>query len=256
MGRHLSDQLELLRPFRPGGRESTWLAFNHALHNEVAVRFLRSSATLVFRRARELAEVESANIVALHQVGQTREGAPYLEMELLEGLDLREHLREGPLAMADVATVVKHIGQALAVLHERGWVHGQLTPASIFVSEFDDEPLVRLIDFGLDRPPRDASLYAPPELVIDGAEASPATDRWGLAAIAFVALTGRPPFGHDVEQLGVGMATGQIRWPASEALDPWFRTALARDPASRPPTTAELVDDFLRCTREVGLSIV
>ncbi|GEA81537.1 serine/threonine-protein kinase [Cellulomonas uda] len=168
----------------------------------------------------------------------------FIVTELVAGANLEDHVREhGPFGPDDLRDLARDLTDALTAVHTAGVVHRDLKPTNVVVGE--DGPV--LIDFGIAQAAGDRSAqvttaglvvgtpgYLAPEL-LDGAEPSPETDLWGLAAVLAFAATGRPPFGTrplqtvlararagDADLTGLGPLT-------SDAL----RRALDPDPAAR-----------------------
>jgi len=108
----------------------------------------------------------------------------------------------GPLAPREAAELVEKIARAVHYAHEQGVIHRDLKPANVLLDR-DGRP--RVTDFGLAKlTSREQSLtetgqgmgtpgYMPPEQV-DGKSAKPQADVYGLGAILYALLTGRPPF--------------------------------------------------------------
>src|SRR5262249_41296855 len=131
---------------------------------------------------------------------------------------------DGPLPPRRLAALVRDLARALAVAHARGILHRDLKPANVMLSE-RGQPVV--VDFGLARLPNAGGLtregqllgtpayMAPEQIVGDLQRLGPATDVYGLGALLYEGLTGRPPY------------TG----PISEVM----RQALTQSPA--PPST-------------------
>ena len=128
----------------------------------------------------------------------------FIVTELVAGPNLEDHVRAvGPLPPAELHALAAGLFDALAAVHGAGVVHRDLKPTNVLIT--DDGPV--LIDFGIAQAAGDDAAqvtstglvvgtpgYLAPEL-LDGAEPSPATDLWGLAAVLAFAATGRPPFG-------------------------------------------------------------
>jgi tRNA A-37 threonylcarbamoyl transferase component Bud32 len=157
------------------------------------------------REAEAAAAVESPHVPRTFGSGWTKDGsAPYLAMELLDGHDLSWHLRKtGRLQLKLVAEMVEHVAKALAHVREADVVHRDLKPANIFLT--DSLPRTwKVLDFGLSKLmwesgslTRDHAVgtpsYMSPEQV-RGPTVDHLADLYALAAIAYRALTGVPPF--------------------------------------------------------------
>ena len=129
---------------------------------------------------------------------------PYLVTDLVEGDSLAARLARGPLAPSVAAELVRKLAEGIERVHQSGLLHRDLTPANVILRANGDPVL---IDFGLTRPsegPR-ASLtatggtvgtpgYLPPEQAAnEKALVGPRSDVYGLGAVLYASLTGRPP---------------------------------------------------------------
>jgi len=100
---------------------------------------------------RFLAEAEAAanlqhpNIVAIHEVGE-HDGQQYFSMDYIEGRNLAELVREGPVAARRAALCLKTIAEAIHFAHRRGILHRDLKPSNVLLDLFDQP---RVTDFGL-----------------------------------------------------------------------------------------------------------
>ena len=151
----------------------------------------------------------------------------------VDGTPLDVLLRDrGPLPFADVARLLAPVADAVAGLHRRGWVHGDISPANVVVGA--DGAV--LVDLGAAHPsatpPTDVEATpttAAPEVLRGQHGTTPTGDVWALAALVAVAVTGEPPtYGSPL--------------PAPVAIG--LRRALADDPGDRPSAselTAALV---------------
>jgi tetratricopeptide (TPR) repeat protein len=191
-----------------------------------AGRFASREAVERFRQeARAAATLDHSGIVAIYDVGEIDEQL-YFTMPLLTGGSLEERMHEGPLPPRLAADVVRQVAQAVQHAHERGIIHRDLKPANVLLAHGTAEPhvaagymtpsdsgpwgsdatlVVRVTDFGIART-RESELsvtgqalgtpsYMPPEQARGQLEAiSPASDVYGLGAILYCLLTGRPPF--------------------------------------------------------------
>ncbi|HWL38323.1 MAG TPA: serine/threonine-protein kinase [Frankiaceae bacterium] len=201
--------VERLELIGRGGYGTVWRGVQPAEQRVVAVKILAARAKGESRRAFE-AETRAIrdlqphrHVVELYDAGTTRDGEPYLVMELCErsyGAVLTERLVHGesPFAAAEVAEVGRKVADALATVHALGIVHGDVTPDNV-LRTVDGEPV--LADFGQavrqsDRERKVSGLnlsHVAPE-VIRTARAEPASDVYGLGSTLYTLLTGHPPF--------------------------------------------------------------
>src|SRR5215510_8186099 len=118
-----------------GGIGAIFRAIDQQTGRPVALKLLQShgSAEDVQRFAREaqiLAELHHPHIVSYVAHGFDEANQPYLAMEWLEGENLAERIRGGPLSLRDTLAVALGVGAALAEAHQRGVVHRDLKPSN------------------------------------------------------------------------------------------------------------------------------
>lgn len=171
----------------------------------------------------------------------------HLLMEFLEGPTLRALIRSRPggrLSISDAARVAIHIGSALVHMHDRGFVHLDVKPANLVVS--DGRPV--LFDLGTAthraharlRRPIGTDEYMSPEQCGKG-EVTPAADVFALGVTLYEMLSGELPFGRGTRrrpfpQLArAAVPLRHHRRRAPQVLDELICSCLAYDPLERPP---------------------
>jgi serine/threonine protein kinase len=250
-----------------GGMGVVFAAEDESLGRKVAVKTIAEpdeSARKRFRReARAAAGVNHPNVCQVYEIGEEG-GQLYIAMELLEGEPLAERLTRGPVPLAEAIALGRGILSALSALHATGIVHRDLKPSNVFLTPHG----VKILDFGLARPlPKELTQsletgteltrpgllvgtprYMAPEQVL-GHEVDARTDVFAAAAILYEAVSGRPAFlGTTVVE--VLSATLHEQPPALAgdaavvALDRVLRRALAKRPADRPATAAEVAKEM------------
>jgi len=265
--------VRLDRLLSEGGMGSVWVADHLTLQTQVAVKFMtvemarHPEAIARFKReASAAAQIKSPHIVQVFDHGLTAEGAPYIVMELLQGEDLAGRLRRGPLSLTDTLQVIRHLCKALGRAHQQGIVHRDIKPANIFLVEADGEIFAKVLDFGIAKRAVDdgkvsdmtrtgAMMGTPqfmsPEQVMSSKDIDSRSDLWAAGVVAYVCLTGVPPFdGETIGALSVAINAGQFV-PASArvpelplAVDAWFTRALARLPEDRYQSAKDMADAF------------
>src|SRR5690606_29990013 len=142
-----------------------------------------------------------ANVIVIHDVGETRDDLPFIVMEYVSGGTVADKLRAGRVAPEQSLRWLEQAAAALDRAHARGIVHRDVKPANLLVAD-DDMP--RVANFGIARAAGNDTLtlagsvlgssgYMAPEQA-RGGSATPASDRYALACVAFELLTGRRPF--------------------------------------------------------------
>jgi serine/threonine-protein kinase len=245
------------RKIGEGGMAEVFLGHDDLLHRAVAIKSLRPQyaadagfRTRFEREAQAAASFSHPNIIDIYDVGEDR-GTPYIVMEYVPGETLKEIIEnEGPFDPDDVAILVEQVASALDYAHERGFVHRDIKPQNILV---DREGLAKVVDFGIAKGLADSTLteagsglgtihYVSPEQA-SGLMATPSSDIYSLAIVAYEMLTSRLPFESDS---AVGIAMKHINEPPRHpsSIDPSVpRQAgdivlrgLAKDPTKRFPT--------------------
>lgn len=135
-----------------GGMGEVYRARDARLKRDVAVKVLprafaadRDRLRRFEQEARSAATLNHPNIVSVHDMG-TAEGSPYIVSELLEGKNLREVLREGPVPARKVLDYALQTARGLAAAHDAGIVHRDLKPENLFVTK---DGRLKILDFGL-----------------------------------------------------------------------------------------------------------
>ncbi|MCL4819651.1 MAG: serine/threonine-protein kinase [Vicinamibacteria bacterium] len=145
---------EVVAPIGAGGMGEVLRARDTRLGREVALKVLPAAfaqdADRVARFRREaqiLASLNHPSVAALHGLEES-EGRIALVMELVDGEDLAERLKRGPIPADEVAEIARQIAEALEEAHEKGIVHRDLKPANVKVTA---DGRVKVLDFGLAR---------------------------------------------------------------------------------------------------------
>jgi len=240
-----------------GSFGAVYRAMQPSVGREVAVKVVRSDLAddprFVQRfeaEAQLVARLEHPHVVPLYDFWR-RPGGAFLVFRLLRGGSLAERLTDGALPIADVTRLVEAMSGALGAAHALGVVHRDVKPANVL---FDESSNAYLADFGiavltsadddLDLRSAGSPLYASPEQARD-ATATPASDQYALAVVAWEALAGRPPFsGSTTTELFRAKFRGAV--PSLDgvadvpvALDAVLQRATAPHPEDRYPNVSD-----------------
>jgi len=138
-----------------GGMGEVWRAEDTKLGREVALKVLPEEfaedperMARFEREAKVLASLNHPNIATLYGLESAESGTEtvFLAMELVEGEDLSERIKRGPIPVEEAIPIALQIAEALEAAHEAGVVHRDLKPANIKLTE---EGRVKVLDFGL-----------------------------------------------------------------------------------------------------------
>ncbi len=206
------------------------------------------------REARLAREISSRHVAPILDLGDA-EGVTFLVMPLYPGGSLAGRLRaEGRLGATVTVRLAAELARGLDALHERGIVHRDVKPSNVL---FAADGAAALSDFGLARATDSTRLtldgqllgtphYLAPEL-IEGFEATPASDLYALGCVLYECVVGEPPFAaHRLAELGFAHLVEPAPDPRERRVDlaPDFAlallTALEKDPAARPTSATAL----------------
>lgn len=212
----LHEAFEVQRRIGQGGMGVVYLARDLRLDRAVALKTLPclSSGLVesIRAEARAMAALDHPQVAVLYGLEDWR-GTPVLVVEYLPGGTLASRLTGGSVAIRDALAIGASIADALAALHERGWLHRDVKPSNI---GFGRGGGAKLLDFGLTRWTRrgvaDATrlagsaaddttagalagtpLYLSPD-ALDGDPPDEADDVWALSVVLVEMITGVHPF--------------------------------------------------------------
>ncbi len=251
VGATFAGRYRIVAPLGAGGMGAVFKAHDEELDEDIALKVLSHAladnpeALGRFRREVKLARrVTHVNVARTYNLG-VHQGAPFLTMELIDGVPLSARRAGGALSLSETLRIGSEIARGLAAAHAADVVHRDLKPENVMVS--DDR--VVITDFGIARSARmdgDARMtsgligtpaYMAPEQVA-GQPLDGRTDVYALGVLLFEALCGKLPFEAPTP---LALAASRL---TTEPPDP--RTLVPRLPAA----IAELVLHMLSRARE------
>jgi serine/threonine-protein kinase len=258
-----------------GGMGVVLAAHHTQLDTRVAIKLLlpamleRPEAVRRFaREARAAAKITTEHVARVFDVGTLENGAPYMVMELLDGMDLGVWLENnGPLPPGQAVDFVLQACVAIAEAHSLGIVHRDLKPANLFcIRRPDGQLLVKVLDFGISKMAASAGandssslsmtktsavmgspFYMSPEQMRSAKSADAQSDLWSLGVILYELLLGTVPFvGQELTEVVVQVTTQppppmRARRPElPRALEAVIFTCLEKEPSRRYGNVADL----------------
>ncbi|MBA3319235.1 MAG: serine/threonine protein kinase [Gemmatimonadales bacterium] len=259
--RALGDDYELLELLGTGGFGRVYRVRDLQLERLVALKVLHPAliqdpaVVERFRREAQLAaRLDHPNIVNIYDIGG-RSGLIWYTMELIDGPSLAQLVeRDGPLPLDKVLRLLREALSALAHAHGFGLVHRDIKPENLLLA---GDGSLQITDFGLALALRGkfggatsqsgTPQFASPEQLL-GERVDQRSDLYSLAAVAYYALLGHPPFpGLTAEQVLAKQTTNQLpdakeqREDLSEALEQVLDRALSADVEGRYASAAEFM---------------
>ena len=263
---------ELLEILGRGSMGVVYRARQRSLKRQVALKLLRFAgidtvdvAQRFQLEAEAAARLNHPNIVPIYEIGE-HEGEFFFAMEHIDGGTLAQLTERRTLDPEHAASLLVSVAQAIHHAHERGVLHRDLKPGNILI---DADGQAHIADFGLARLLEEDSTLtrtqsvlgspaymAPEQAAGDGREITTAADVYGLGAVLYHLLAGRPPF--EADSL-IPLITKVVESPPDRPVKSHGRTSsrirdleticlkcLEKDPRHRYPAASALAEDLQR----------
>jgi serine/threonine protein kinase len=272
-GQILVGKYRVERVLGVGGMGVVVAAQHIQLDEKVAIKFLlpamlRNQEVVgrFAREARAAVKIKSEHVARVSDVGTLEDGAPYMVMEFLDGVDLAAWLeKQGPLPIEQAVDFVIQACVGVASAHAIGIVHRDLKPANLFCLRGNDgQFVIKVLDFGISKvtdlgglPDRlsgtktatviGSPYYMSPEQMVSAKDVDWQTDVWALGIILYELVTGARPFvGESLPEIAIKVAMASfapvrsIRPDAPSGLDEVIFKCLEKDKKRRYANIAEL----------------
>lgn len=272
IGALVDGRYRILARLGGGGMGVVYLAEHERIAKRVALKVMHpqsASEELLARFEREAmaaASIGHPNIVAVMDMGYLEDGTPFLVQEYLDGIDLADCVaREGPFSVARALHIGRQLCDALAAVHAKQIVHRDLKPENVMlVEERGTADVVKVLDFGIcklieagttgDRKSLTRThstlgtpQYMAPEQFRGSARVDARADIYGVGALLYYMLTGRPLYeADDVAVLFMRISTEAppsvrlVRRDVPHELDQIIRRACSKQPQARFPTCEDM----------------
>jgi serine/threonine-protein kinase len=271
------DKYQITDEIGRGGMGIVYRVYDVDLHRYVALKVLlphlvgQGTALERFRReAVTIASLKHPSIVTVHDVGESG-GHYYIAMELVEGRDLNQEVREkGAMPLPQVTRIVHQLASALDYAHKRSIIHRDVKSGNVILGEGEH---VTLTDFGLARLRQDMTLtqtdftvgtlkcMAPEQ--ITGDDIDHRVDIYALGILVYEVLCGRLPYSGDTPQqifqdilFNPPLLATQLKPDLHVDIDPILSRALAKNPQDRYASAGEMAAALQRLRPVTGLKLV
>jgi serine/threonine-protein kinase len=262
-------EYELVEEIARGGMGVVYKARHKGLKRLVALKMILSGSLATtaererFRREAELAaNLDHPNIVPIYDVDE-HQGRPFFTMKLVDGASLAKNSAQKGGDPRSAARLVSTLARAVDYAHAQRFLHCDLKPSNVLL---DRQGNPYLTDFGLARRAGvesslsisggilgTPSYMAPEQATGSRTELGPSTDVYGLGAILYEVLTGRPPFRAETVMETVVQVLEREPAPPRElrpeipkALESVCLKCLEKSPRDRYPSAGALADDLDR----------
>jgi hypothetical protein len=205
------------------------------------------------------------NVVRVHGAGNDR-GFAWCALELVDGEGLDKVVARGPLEVDRALEVAEQVGRALEHVHAAGIIHRDLKPANVMIRREDASAV--LMDFGLARDNAERErltktgvalgtpAYMAPEQAEGSRDMDARVDVYGLGAILYELLSGKPPFQASSQMelmkkvlIDEPEPLSKLRAGVPADVETIVLRALTKEPIRRYPTMTALVEDIARARR-------
>ncbi len=265
VGKVLAGRYELIEKIAEGGMARVYRGRDLVLKRTIAVKVLKDqmSGDAAFlrrfeREAQSAAALSHPHIVNMYDVGE-QEGTNYMVMEYVDGINLKQYIREkGRLPAHEAINIAKQIAEALEQAHAAGVVHRDIKPQNIL---FSRKGKVKVTDFGIAIAGDGVTVTAGDQIIgsvqyispeqARGEIAGKQSDLYSLGIVLYEMVTGKVPFSGE-SQVAVAMKHIQeeivpprrIVSDIPEALERIILKAVQKDSAERYTSAAEFLEDL------------
>lgn len=255
---------QIVEKLGQGGMGIVYRAMDTKLKRNVAIKLLpqhiseNSDERKRFEiEAQAAAALNHPNIATIYNI-EDADGELFIVMEYIEGQELKEKLKDGPLSIEEVQSIAIHIAEGLQAAHEKGIVHRDIKSSNIMVTE---NGKIKIMDFGLakieegihltkEQTTLGTAAFMSPEQT-RGEEVDSRSDIWSFGVVLYEMLTGELPFKGDYEQAVIysilneyPKSSTELREDIPSQLTRIVEKTLQKNPINRYHTAKDLIKEL------------
>ena len=277
----LGGRFRIIRQIGSGGMGTIYEAEHMVLQARVAIKVLhpryaqRQDIAMRFQReARSASSIQHPNIIEIIDICQDNSGL-YIVMELLEGDNLKTILqRREVLSEQDTLEMAFQVLEGVQAAHQKGVIHRDLKPENIFVTQVNEQPHIKIVDFGISKlqhaeestqlTETGAVLgtpgYLAPEQARGDKDVDEGVDIWAMGVTIFQMLTGRRPFVADnynalMFQIMTREAPSLQKYGFDSKIAELIASCLEKDREDRPENIGDLLDSLKKYASSIDLPV-
>jgi serine/threonine protein kinase len=274
LGRLIDGRYKVESVLGQGGMGVVFRAVQTSVQRPVAMKTLHpqlAMAATFFERFKREAEIASRlhhpNIITIFDFGRTADGLCYYVMEMLEGVSLRQRVKQdGPMTLRQAAAVIEQATLGVGHAHKQGVIHRDLKPHNVMLSLIDGNEYVKVLDFGLVKAMEQEEeeqltstgqvlgtpQYMPPEQA-GGEKVDHRSDLYSLTGVFYYCLTGHSPFGANTVRKALQasltqkppmIATYRKGAPVPDAIDRFCQKGLEAESDARYQSSEAFIESL------------
>ena len=255
---------KIMEKLGQGGMGVVYLAQDTKLDRKVAIKFLPHSIAVTpeekerFKiEARASAALSHPNIATIYAIEEC-DGQTFIVMEYIDGQELKEKIKSGPISLTDIMSIAYQIAEGLEASHKAGVIHRDIKSQNIMLTK---DGKVKIMDFGLAKIKGGTQVtkvgatvgtvsYMAPEQM-QGGNIDGRADIFSFGVILFELLTGTMPFRGEHEaaimysiQNEEPLSIQDLRPDVPKSLIKIILRMLEKDPKKRYKGATEFISDL------------